>query len=193
VILPAGTLVTVPSDLTVGALVTADGSTAAGDTVALSLTAPTRLVTTTAGIGDDTFALGATVELEFPDGTLGTGTVVAVGDVASVSADDPDAGPTVEVSIQVDGEIPDAVASFVEIPVTIRVPGESALGALVVPVSALVALAEGGYAVEVVTGQAADGTPMTQYVAVEPGLYADGFVAVSSDALEPGVEVVVPS
>jgi peptidoglycan hydrolase-like protein with peptidoglycan-binding domain len=193
VILPAGTVVTVPADLTVGAVVATDGSTAPGDTVALWLTEPTRLVTTTAAIGDDTYALGATVDLEFPDGTAGTGTVIAVGDVASISADDPDAGPTVSVSIEIDGAIPEAVASFVEIPVTIRVPGESALGALVVPVSALVALAEGGYAVEVVTGTAADGTRFSQYVAVDPGLYADGFVAVTSDALDAGAEVVVPS
>jgi hypothetical protein len=116
-----------------------------------------------------------------------------VGDVASVPADDPDAGPAVDVSIAIDGEIPAVVASFVEIPVTIRVPGESALDALVVPVSALVALAEGGYAVEVVAGATADGTPTTQYVAVEPGLFADGFVAVTADGLDEGDAVVVPS
>ena len=75
---------------------------------------------------------------------------------------------------------------------TIVVPGDSAPDALVVPVSALVALAEGGYAVEVVVGTLPDGSLATQYVAVEPGLFADGFVAVTSPTLQEGDQVVVP-
>jgi hypothetical protein len=64
---------------------------------------------------------------------------------------------------------------------------------LTVPTSALVSLAGGGYAVEVVTGRAADGTALTQLVAVDPGMFADGLVEVEGEGLEPGLEVVVPS
>ena len=53
--------------------------------------------------------------------------------------------------------------------------------------TALLALAEGGYAVEVVDAQ---GT--TTLVAVDPGLFADGFVEVTSTGLEPGMVVLVP-
>ncbi len=53
---------------------------------------------------------------------------------------------------------------------------------LTVPVTALVALAEGGYAVEL-----AD----SGYVAVKPGLYAEGLVEVTGD-LKPGTKVRVP-
>lgn len=53
---------------------------------------------------------------------------------------------------------------------------------LAVPVTALVALAEGGYAVELANGG---------YVAVEPGLYAEGVVEVTGD-LKPGTKVRVP-
>jgi membrane fusion protein, multidrug efflux system len=59
--------------------------------------------------------------------------------------------------------------------------------ALTVPVNALLALAEGGYAVEIVE---ADGS--THLVAVEPGIYADGTVEITGDEIEAGMKVVVP-
>jgi hypothetical protein len=55
-------------------------------------------------------------------------------------------------------------------------------------VTALLALAEGGYALEV----AGDGDA-TRLVAVEVGTHADGWVGVAGDGIEPGVEVVVPA
>ena len=54
------------------------------------------------------------------------------------------------------------------------------------PVSALLALAGGGYAVEV------EDDTGTRLVAVEPGLQADGYVEVSGDGLAAGTRVVVP-
>jgi hypothetical protein len=62
-----------------------------------------------------------------------------------------------------------------------------------VPVSSLVALAEGGYAVRVVSGQDQDGAPVSELVAVETGLFADGLVAITSDGLAEGDDVVVAS
>jgi hypothetical protein len=56
----------------------------------------------------------------------------------------------------------------------------------------LVALTEGGYAVEVVTGSAADGTNQTKLVGVKPGLYTNGFVQVDGQ-IAAGAEVVVPA
>ena len=57
-----------------------------------------------------------------------------------------------------------------------------------VPVSALVALAEGGYAVEI-----ADTSSGSRLVAVETGLFVDGFVQVTGDGLSEGLDAVVPS
>jgi membrane fusion protein, multidrug efflux system len=57
---------------------------------------------------------------------------------------------------------------------------------LAVPVTALLALASGGYAVEVPEGEG------TRLVAVEVGLAADGWVGVSGDGLRTGTTVVVP-
>jgi len=70
--------------------------------------------------------------------------------------------------------------------VTVEVIDLLAEGALAVPVQALVALVEGGYAVEVVQ---ADGA--TELRAVEVGEFADGWVAVTGDIAE-GDRVVVP-
>ena len=63
---------------------------------------------------------------------------------------------------------------------------------IVVPVSALVALKEGGYAVEEVTGKNPDGTNATKLVGVKPGLFTNGFVQVDGD-LKADTNVVVPS
>jgi hypothetical protein len=74
----------------------------------------------------------------------------------------------------------------------LRVVSADVPNAIVVPVSALVALKEGGYAVEEVTGSNPDGTNLTKLVAVKPGLFTNGFVQVDGD-LKPDIDVVVPS
>ena len=163
----------------------------------LELTTAAREVTTSAPIGDDTFALGATIDVEFPDGTVSTGTVIDVGTVA-VNADNvPGSTPTVDITLHV-ADIPATVDDFVQIPVTLRVIAEEVKDAFVVPVSALVALAEGGYAVEITTGSDASSTAgttaaPTSLIAVEPGLFADGFVSITGEQVKAGLQVVVPS
>jgi hypothetical protein len=57
-------------------------------------------------------------------------------------------------------------------------------GVLAVPVGALVALREGGYAV-----QTADG----RYRAVQTGMFANGMVEISGDGLAEGLKVVTTS
>ena len=66
--------------------------------------------------------------------------------------------------------------------------------AFVVPSSALVALAEGGYAIEVITSPATATAPaQTTLIPVEPTLYSDGRVVMTGDQVTAGAEVVVPS
>ncbi|MEO8264673.1 MAG: peptidoglycan-binding domain-containing protein [Ilumatobacteraceae bacterium] len=190
-VVPAGSFVVVPAGLSIGTALVPDGTVLEGDGVVMSLTAPARRVTTTAPVGDTTFALGAKIDVEFPDGTVQTGTVVNVGNVAANTTGTPGDTPSVTITIRVD-TIPTSVDSFVEIPVTLRVVSASVPNAIVVPVSALVALKEGGYAVEAVTGSNPDGTNQTKLVGVTPGLFTNGFVQVDGD-LEPDIDVVVPS
>lgn len=192
VTVPKGAYVVVPSGLLMGAGWVADGAAITGDSVVAALTVPAREVSTTAPVGDSTFVLGASIEVEFPDGTRQTGTVVEVGTTATNASNTPGATPSVPITIRVDN-IPASVESFVQIPVTLRVVSDEAKNAFVVPVGALVALAEGGYAVEVVDATNADGTFTSHLIGVTTGLFADGFVAVTGDQLAEGQSVVVPS
>jgi len=57
---------------------------------------------------------------------------------------------------------------------------------LTVPVAALLALAEGGYGVEVVGGS------NSHYVRVETGLFANGRVEISGDGIAEGTAVGMP-
>jgi hypothetical protein len=141
---------------------------------------------------------GQDVEIELPDGTSLTGTVSSIGTVATVpddsGNDDPNADDgeaTIEVTIALDD--PSQAGSFDEAPVTVRVVTDAARDVLAVPVDALLALAEGGYAVERVTGSETDGSGSsgTELVPVEIGAFADGWVQVTGDVAE-GDEVVVP-
>lgn len=196
VVVPKGSFVVVPSGLFVGTALVANGTALPADADVLTLTSAAREVTTTAPIGDATFAAGATIDVEFPDGTIQPGTVINVGNVATNTSNVPGATPSVTITIHVDN-IPASVDSFVEIPVTLRVVAQSEPKAFVVPVSALVALAEGGYALEVSDGASTTATtgtgPPTHLIAVTPGLFTDGFVSVTGTDVQAGLDVVVPS
>ena len=74
-------------------------------------------------------------------------------------------------------------------PVTVAFTSNSSKGVLAAPVTALVALAGGGYAVEVV-----DSGGATHLAAVTPGLYAvGGLVEVTGSGITEGTTVVIPS
>jgi hypothetical protein len=134
-------------------------------------------------------AVGQAVDVELPDGTVVPGTVAAVGTVAVTpegAENDPmaDQTPTIEVTISLDD--PASAGTLDQAPVTVSVVTSAAQGVLAVPVDALLALAEGGYAVE--RPVAGGGTDL---VAVELGAFADGWVQVTGDLAE-GDDVVVP-
>jgi hypothetical protein len=155
----------------------------AGGTV-LSRTGTTRLVTIDLPVGDrDLAAAGAEASIELPDGRTAPGTVAAVGAVATAGQND--AEPTVEVTVTVTDQR--ALGDLREAPVEVALTAGRRDDVLTVPVAALVALAEGGYGVQVVDG----GT--SRFVAVETGLFAGGRVEVSGAGLAEGATVGMPS
>jgi len=134
-------------------------------------------------------AIGAPVAVDVPDGSVVPGTIVDIGTVATAGAGangGAEATPTVAVTIHLDD--PAATGTLDGAPVVVHVVRERRDDVLAVPVSALLALAEGGYAVEVV-----DGTGATHLVGVETGLFEDSFVEVRSTELDETMRVVVPS
>lgn len=125
---------------------------------------------------------GLAVDVELPDGEIVPAAVTSVSTVASAAAGA--GGTTFPVEIVLDD--PAAAGSLEGATVDVLVLTDSVQGAVAVPVTALVALAEGGYAVEVeVEGG-------TRLVGVEPGFFADGLVEVIETSLTPGDRVVVP-
>jgi peptidoglycan hydrolase-like protein with peptidoglycan-binding domain len=132
--------------------------------------------------------VGDVVAVTMPDGSEVAGTIAEIGRVATATEDAfGQAGvPTVEVIVTLD-EV-DAASSLDGAPVTVVVTRSSRPEVLAVPVNSLVALLEGGYAVEV-----ADADGSTHLVGVETGIFDDGWVEVTGDGLEEGLAVVVPS
>lgn len=135
---------------------------------------------------------GTKVKLTMPDNVATTGTVAEIGtetEPADTGTAGPGGGggPTVPITITLDH--PDTAAAFDTGSVDVDIERSRESGATAVPVTALVALAEGGYAVQVV-----DSTQPSGYrlAAVEVGTYAESYVGVTGDGIEPGVSVVVP-
>ncbi len=141
---------------------------------------------------------GAKADIELPDGTIATGTISAVGTVAKSqggegegSGDEGKSKPTLPVTVTLDS--PTAGGSLDGAPVKVRLVRSTREGVLAVPVNALLALAEGGYGLEVVEGAG------RRLIRVETGLFAEGMVEVSASPPAPeaaqgvteGMKVVV--
>ncbi len=125
---------------------------------------------------------GDSVDIELPDGTRMPGTIASVGAVEP-GGDNGMGGGGDQVAVQItpSGETKDLDGASV----TVSIVRRRAENVLAVPVNALLALAEGGYGVELAgTGE---------LLPVETGLFADGKVEISGNGLEPGMNVVVPA
>jgi peptidoglycan hydrolase-like protein with peptidoglycan-binding domain len=137
---------------------------------------------------------GDRVSVQLPGGNDVNGTISSVGKIAESSddsnaADTGDPGgataePTIAVTIALAGR---ASTDLDQAPVTVEITRNLERNVLAVPVTALLALAGGGYGVEL---SRADGT--TRLVGVETGVYADGYVQVMGAGIEEGASVVVP-
>lgn len=135
--------------------------------------------------------VGDKVTITLPNNSTTAGTVSFVGSVAttpSSSGGTNNSTPTIEVDVTLND--PSATGNLDQAPVQVSITTSSVDNALVVPVTALVALSGGGYAVEVV-----DAHGVHRLVAVTTGLFddADGLVQVMGTGLAAGQRVVVPS
>ncbi len=147
----------------------------------------TQRVEVQAEIDDrDLLDVGTPVDIELPDGTEVAGEVSKVGAVPVIvpAQGSQPAQSYVEVTIALADPV-DPIWTGAD--VDVEVVAELAEDVLTVPVSALLALVEGGYAVEVVQP---DGT--TNLVGVETGMFSDGYVEITGDGLSDGLTVVVP-
>lgn len=162
---------------------------AVGDTVSpgqpvLTHTGTARLVTVKLDVDDQRLAKrGAKVTMTMPDGKSATGTVTSVTTVVETG----DEGAETKVEVSVALADPAAGKGYDRAAVEVRFTASQRENVLTVPVAALLALAEGGYGVQVVENGA------TRIVAVDTGMFADGKVEVSGAALTEGMTVGMPA
>jgi peptidoglycan hydrolase-like protein with peptidoglycan-binding domain len=126
---------------------------------------------------------GDRVDVVLPDGRHAGGHISDVGRVAQTSGDPPNQTTTIPVTVALDN--PGAGGRLDQAPVDVYVTTESRKGVLAVPVTALLALQEGGYAVETI-----DAAGQHHLVAVQLGVFSNGMVEVSGAGLRAGMRVV---
>lgn len=172
------------------------GAVQPGATI-LQVTSTTRDVKVALDVGEQgQVKAGDAVTITLPNNRTTSGTVSFVGSVATTPSNNGNNGggnngnttPTIEVDITLND--PSATGNLDQAPVQVSITTASVPDGMVVPVTALLALSGGGYAVEVV---GANGTH--RLVAVQPGLFddADGLVQVTGDGLRAGDRIVVPA
>jgi peptidoglycan hydrolase-like protein with peptidoglycan-binding domain len=186
--LPLGRVVFTDGDVRVAAVPVEEGAPVEPGTVVLLVSDTERTVTVSVDPTQQALApVREAVELEFPDGTTARGRIREVEHVAG----DETTAESLDVTIEVAGPKADrkAVARQLDgTSVQVGFAHTVAKDVLAVPVTALVALVDGGYGVEKV---GADGS--RSYVAVTTGSFSDTLVEVEveADGLAEGDEVVV--
>ena len=158
----------------------------------LSITSTARQVTIELDAAQQAeMKVGDPVVITLPDNTTTPGKVSYVGSVATTPSDSGGQGgssaPTIEVDVTPTD--PAATGRLDQAPVNVSITTASIKSALVVPVNALLALANGGYALEAI------GSGGRHLVAVSVGLFddQDGLVQVTGTGISAGQRVVVPS
>ncbi len=137
-------------------------------------------------IDQDLLALGTSVLIELPDDTEVNGEVIELGAVPVIVSATEQSNESSYLDVVIAPE-ESVDPNWTGATVQVRFATEVAQAVLSVPVSALLALQEGGYAVEIVQP---DGS--VRLVGVSTGLFADGFVEVAGNGLAPDLEVVIP-
>lgn len=186
-----------PGPIRVTALHAAAGAAAQGGQPILDYTSPTRVVAValTPSLSSQVRA-GDAVTVNLPDGhTRLPGRVSAVSTVATQQqqggggqAQTQNGAPQATIGATITFDDPSQVSALDQAPVTVDITTQSARGVLAVPVNALLALAGGGYGVEVV-----EPNGQHRLLTVQTGIFDNSQVQVSGAGLSEGMNVAVPS
>jgi peptidoglycan hydrolase-like protein with peptidoglycan-binding domain len=184
-----GRVVVLPGPRRVGEHKTSVGSVLSSGSEVLDTSSNKRVVTVELEASLQEMAhKGDRVEVTMPDGSLARGRITGVGRVArelESSSSDPNAEPQMVIDVTIELRSERGAGRLDEAPVSVGLAQETRRHVLVVPVNALVARRGGGYGVELVGSR--------RIVAVQAGMFADGYVEVSGGSIREGTRVVVPS
>jgi hypothetical protein len=205
-VVSVGQLAYAPGPLRVTTVTPALGGLPQPGSAVLTATSDTPVVSAALPVSQEYLVRkGNRVSVTLPDGTTtAPGVVLSASRVAtaasggasdgSASAPPGDSsgggggsGGTPTVGLIVALTHPRVAGNLDQAPVTVNITSASARNVLAVPVSALVALAGGGYAVEV------PGPGGQRLVAVRTGLFGATLVEVTGAGLRPGTPVQVPA
>jgi hypothetical protein len=198
-VLPLGSVVFEPGPVRVTSVTPELGANVTpGPVLAVTSTRPQVKIALSAA-QQSSVKVGDRVSITLPDQQTTPGVVSSVGTVARTPAskengggggggeNGEEGGPTIEVGVT--PSQPRAIGHLDEAPVSVSIATASVPDALAVPVDALLALAGGGYALEVAEGG------VRRLEAVTVGLFddAEGLVQVSGQGVAAGQRVVVPA
>ena len=152
----------------------------------LTVTGTARVAVVDLDVSDQRLAkVGATVQVTLPDGTVKPGRITAAETVIQEGeGQQPD---TTQVEVTIGFPAGKAPQGLDQASVSVAFTAAQRKDVLTVPIAALLALAEGGYGVQVVDGAT------TKIVAVETGLFADGRVEITGDGIAVGTKVGMPA
>ena len=143
-----------------------------------------KVSTTIPVVNKELIEINSQVKIELPNEVEVYGSVSEIGKIAIVPQGNQSGDPYLEVSITINDD--KSFPEWTGADVTVYVTREIASGVMAVPITSLVSLLRGGYGLEVVTDNA------TQLVPVEVGMYSDGWVEISSEYIQTGVQVMNP-
>jgi len=180
--LDVGQVVVLKGPMRVNAVTAQLGDPVAGDL--LAVTSTQKVVTMPVEATEvGQIKAGAAVTIIRPDTKPVPAKVTAIGTTVDGGGKDQTSGPP-KLTVTITPDDPSTVADLDAASVQVQVTTEVHKAVLAVPVGALVALREGGYAVQ---------TPDGKYKAVQTGMFAQGMVEISGDGLGEGLKVVTTS
>jgi Putative peptidoglycan binding domain len=180
-----GDVVVLPGALRVSTVKVQVGASASTGAEIIDGTSPDHVVSVALDARQQTLvAVGAAVSVSLPNGSSVNGTITDVGTVATTTGQGAQQQTTIPVTItladnSVAGKLDGAT-------VTVNITRTSHKNVLAVPVTALIALTDGGYAIET-----ADRSH--RRIPVQTGLFSNGQVEISGPGVVEGLTVVAPS
>ncbi|WP_199485143.1 peptidoglycan-binding protein [Actinomadura craniellae] len=183
-----GSVVFAPGAIRVDTLHAGQGDPAGPGGKVLTYTGTAKAVTVELDAADRRLARkGAAVDIELPGGDTVKGRIDEVSTVIEAGDQGEDPQTKVEVIVVLSGaKAQQASEAYALASVDVSFTAGTRENVLTVPVAALLALQEGGFGVEVVTGST------TAYVPVTTGLFAGGRVEISGAGITEGTIVGMP-
>ncbi|MGP4007699.1 peptidoglycan-binding protein [Streptomyces sp. 4N124] len=155
------------------------GDEASGDL--MTVTATTKSVTVPVeSLEIGSIKSGGRVTVVLPDQSTAAGRVTAISTIVQGEQDESGSTGQTKTNVTVSLDDPQAVKGIDSAPVQAQFQGESKKDVLAVPVGALLALREGGYAVRLSGGR---------LVPVDTGMFAKGLVEISGQGISEGMKV----